>query len=231
MPYLDLAATIRKKILTGEWAGKLPSVAEFMDLEKHEFAVSSRSIVQRAIEMLEDEGLVERRHGTGNFAVLGEPEFINATPEPGDTGLKYKVRKVERVSPPADVRIELGIGPGDMAVLREQIGRNDAGPVELVSNYYRLDLAEGTAIAEFGAITGGAKALLATMGHVGAEMTDVEVPRMPDKNERAALGLSKAEPVLAVLRAIRDEHGFPIEVSEIVKGGYRYRLRYRIRLR
>lgn len=231
MPYLELAATIRKKILAGEWTGKLPSVAEFMDPEKFEFAVSSRSIVQRAIEMLEDEGLVERRHGTGNFASLGEPKFINATPEPGDTGLKYKIGTVQRVSPPADVRAELGIGPDDMAILREQIGRNESGPVEFVSNYYRLDLAEGTAIAEPGPIPGGAKRLLETLGYVGAEMVDVEVPRMPDKDERAALNLSKAEPVLAVLRAIRDESGFPLEVSVIVKGGYRYRLRHRIRLR
>lgn len=229
--YLDLAAVIRKKILSGEWAERLPSVSDLINSEKYEFAVSSRSIAQRALEMIENEGLIERRHGAGNFVVLGPAKFIDATPEPGATGLKYKVRKVERVSPPPDVRAELGIGPNDMAILREQVGKNDHGPVELVSNYYRLDLAEGTGIAEAGPIEGGAKALLETMGRVGAEMVDVTLPRMPDKDERTVLKLSKGEPVLVVLRTIRDETGYPIEVSVIVKGGYRYRIRHRIPLR
>lgn len=228
--YLDLAAVIRKKILTGEWADRLPSVNDLINPAKYDFAVSSRSIAQRALEMVESEGLIERRHGTGNFVILGPARFIDATPEPGATGLKYKVRKVERISPTPDVRAELGIGPGDMAILREQVGRNDHGPVELVSNYYRLDLAEGTAIAEPGPLTGGAKALLETMGHRGVEMVDVALPRMPDKDERATLKLSKGEPVLVVLRTIRDAAGYPIEVSVIVKGGYRYRVRHRIRL-
>ena len=231
MPYLDLAATIRNKILTGEWTDRLPSVADLTDPQKYEFAVSSRSIVQHAFEMLEDEGLVDRRHGTGNFATLGAPQFIDATPEPGATGLKYKIRKVERVSPTPDVRAELGIGPDDMAILREQVGWNGSGPVELVGNYYRLDLVEGTAIAEPAPVEGGVKKLLASMGHVGVEMTDVELPRMPDKDERAALNLSKAEPVLAVLRTIRDDAGFPLEVSVIVKWGDRDRLRTRVALR
>jgi len=233
-PYLKYAARIRKGIMSGDFDSsesdnQLPSIKHFMD---EVLKTKSTSVVQRALEVLEAEGLVERQHGKGNFARRGKIVAIDAVRDPMVAGMKYKLRKVDAAAEPAaDVRAELGIGPSDTAILREQVGRRDDEPVELVSNYYRHDLADGTRLAEAGPLGGGSKAYLESLGYVEVEMVDVESFRAPEEDEVVALELPEGVPVVSVLRTIRDDRGVALEVSVIVKGGHRYALRHRTALR
>ena len=65
-PYLQVAAQIREKIASGEYAGKLPSYTELEALTG-----LSRRTVQRAVGVLVDEGLVEPVKGLGLFVKRG----------------------------------------------------------------------------------------------------------------------------------------------------------------
>jgi GntR family transcriptional regulator len=231
-PYLKYAAQIRRQIMSGDFDSgesdnQLPSIKYLMEV----LNTKSTSVVQRALEVLEAEGLVERQHGKGNFARRWRVVAIDAVRDPMAANMKYKLRRVEEVVPAADVRAELGIGPSDTAILREQVGRRDGEPVELVSNYYRHDVADGTRLAESGPLGGGSKAYLESMGYVEAEMIDLETFRAPEEHEVVALELPEGVPIVSVLRVIRNEHGVPVEVSVIVKGGHRYALRHRTLLR
>lgn len=61
-PYEQVAATIRERIESGEWAPKLPTrqeIANALDV--------SHMTVQRAIDLLKEEGLIYSRPGRGVY--------------------------------------------------------------------------------------------------------------------------------------------------------------------
>ena len=61
-PYEQVAAAIRERIRDGRWAPKLPTRQEIAnDLDV------SHMTVQRAIDMLKDEGLIYSRPGRGVY--------------------------------------------------------------------------------------------------------------------------------------------------------------------
>ena len=62
--YNRIAASIRDRILNGDWEqnAKLPTERELCTEFK-----SSRITIRRALQILEDEGLAERRQGSGTF--------------------------------------------------------------------------------------------------------------------------------------------------------------------
>lgn len=80
----------------------------------------------------------------------------------------------------------------------------DGEPCELTDTYYPAAIARGTAFARTGRIRGGAVALLAELGHIGARVREDVNARMPDESER------------------------PVEAMVMVKAGHLYELRYEI---
>lgn len=58
--YVDLGAVLRSRIAEGEWRSRLPSVEKLA----HEFGMS-RSTVREALRLLEQQGLIRVRHGSG----------------------------------------------------------------------------------------------------------------------------------------------------------------------
>ena len=80
----DLADELRSRILEGEWrpGDRLPSEPE---LARRRFV--SRSSVRGAIAMLEEEGYVSRRHGSGTY-VTHRPAFAN------DLGRNFSVARL-----------------------------------------------------------------------------------------------------------------------------------------
>ncbi|MFE0102747.1 UTRA domain-containing protein [Streptomyces sp. NPDC059009] len=131
---------------------------------------------------------------------------------------------------PDEVAALLGVGSGDTVVVRRRIIELDGDPCELTDTYYPLDIAHGTPLAETGKIRGGAVTLLAGLGHIGVRVREDVTARMPDADERAALRLGRAEPVLRLSRVTLDAHDRAIQADLMVMPAHRQLLRYEIRI-
>lgn len=222
--HIRVAADLRAKIMSGDLTGQLPPVKALME----QYKVPSNSVIQRAMETLSSEGFVDSKHGKGNFVRSNQVSLIGATPgiKLGD-GDEYELLQVKESVPPADVAGKLGIGRNDVAMLRKQVLiRADGVPVELVWNYYQVDDARGTSLAEKRKITGGAKKLFAAINRCQAEMDDAITTRPPTTEEVELLELPVSAWVLRTLRTITDQNGDPMEVSVIVKGGHLFGLHH-----
>lgn len=236
-PYLRLAADLRAQIMAGDLPApgtdKLPSIAQLLESSD----TTSASVVQRALAVLSEEGLIESRHGRGTFVRQKSITPILATPGinlgEGVARLKYDLLEVEDVPAPADVASVFGVDRGELVVLRKQVGyRSATGQrVELVWNYYRTDMAHGTPLALRMKMTGGSQAYFESIGRFYGEMDDVVTGRAPTTEEAEILQLPAEAFVLRTLRCITDQDGTPIEVSVFVKGTHLFASRYRHVLR
>ncbi len=132
------------------------------------------------------------------------------------------------VPAPDDVAGLLGVGPGDTVVVRRRVIELDGEPCELTDTYYPVAIARGTPLAGTGKIRGGAVTLLAALGHVGVRVREDVTARMPDADERDALRLGPAEPVLRLKRVTLDREDRPLQADLMVMPAHRQQLRYEI---
>ncbi|MFC5252419.1 GntR family transcriptional regulator [Streptomyces nigrescens] len=235
-----IAADLRDEIMNGDLApgAKLPSTARL----KERFAASNAT-VQKALGLLKQERLVVGR--AGSAVTVREHRQRTMRPAaymaPADSGDRYrwlteaeklgsqarsKLLRVAEVAPPADVSAVLGLPEGGTALLRHQLLLIDDEPVELVSSYYPLEIARGTAIAKRLKIKGGTPALLAELGYPPRLSVDRVSARVPSQEQFTALRLPGDLPVLRTLRVVRGDGDLPIEVTVMVKAGHLYELRY-----
>ncbi|MEU9121746.1 UTRA domain-containing protein, partial [Streptomyces sp. NPDC048506] len=142
------------------------------------------------------------------------------------THARTKLLRVAEVAPPADVSALLEVPEGGTALLRHQLLLIDDEPVELVSSYYPLDIARGTAMAKRQKITGGTPALLTQLGYPPRLSVDRVSARVPTQEQFTALRLPGDLPVLRTLRVVHSDGERPIEVTVMVKAGHLYEVQY-----
>lgn len=235
-----IAADLRDEIMTGDLApgAKLPSTAQLR--ERFEAA---NATIQKALQLLKDEQLVVGRAGAAvtvrdhRQRTMRPAAYMAPVPE----GLSYRwfsevakdggrarscLMEVAESVPPADVAAALRLPAHGTAILRRQLLTIDDEPAELVSSYYPLDLARGTALAEKRRILGGTPTLLAELGHAPARSVDRVSARIPTQAQYRALRLPGDLPVLRTLRVVLDEGGRPVEVTVMVKAGHLYEIEY-----
>jgi GntR family transcriptional regulator len=238
-----IAADIRDQILSGDIkAGEtIPSTSELCKKFK-----ASITAVQNAMRTLKDEGLVETQKGKSTTAresrmrVMRPADFF-APAEPGQPyrWIAEAQRKgmtatselldVEEVAPPATVAEALGIAQGETAILRRQLLKLDGEPAELVENYYPIDIARGTPIAEGKKVKGGVPTLLAEMGFPFRRSVDRVSARTPTADQGVYLKMPVGElPVLRTFRTVYSDDGRVIEVTVMAKAGHLYELEYEI---
>lgn len=229
-PYEQVAAIIRRRIVVGEYAPgsalpSIPTLAEALGV--------ARATVQKAQELLKDEGYIVAHPGASVQVRPQEPLVVSSAPyiEPAPGKFSYEILDVVEVVPPSRVLIALG---GDQAAieplkatLRYRMMRYDGRPVELSWSYYPALLARGTDLARRVKIRGGAPRVLAELGYPQRTMVDRLSIRPPDPEERVRLALPKGISVLQQFRTIYSDHDVPVEVSILVKGGHAYELENR----
>ncbi|MGY3682275.1 DNA-binding GntR family transcriptional regulator [Streptomyces sp. TE33382] len=120
----------------------------------------------------------------------------------------------------------LRLAPHGTAILRHQLLSIDGEPAELVSSYYPLDVARGTAITERRKIAGGTPTLLAELGHPPRLSVDRVSARIPTQEQYRALRLPGGLPVLRTLRVVYSDDERPIEATVMVKAGHLYEVQY-----
>ncbi|MFJ4873943.1 GntR family transcriptional regulator [Streptomyces sp. NPDC088745] len=235
-----IAADLRDEIMSGDLppGGKLPSTVKL----KERFDASSAT-VQKALQLLKEEGLAVGRAGSAVTvrehrqrtmrpasymapAPSGEPyRWLTETSKLG-THPHSTLLDVTETVPPTDVAARLGLGEGRTAILRRQILTLDGEPVELVASYYPADIARSTPLTERRKIRGGTPALLAELGFPPRRSVDRVSARVPTQEQTAALLLPGNLPVLRTLRVVLSNAERPIEATVMVKAGHLYELQY-----
>lgn len=235
-----IAADLRDDIMSGELPPdtNLPSTAQL----RTRFDASNAT-VQKALQLLKDEGLVvgragaavtvrEHRQRTMRPATSLTPAGVGGTfpwlTEAARHGehAHISLLDVTETRPPADVRTALGLAADEAALLRSQILLIDDEPAELVTSYYPLSVARGTPLANRRRIKGGTPALLTELGHPPRRSVDRVSARVPTQEQFQALRLPSSLPVLCTLRVVYTDHGRPIEATAMVKAGHLYELQY-----
>lgn len=158
-----------------------------------------------------------------NWAAAAEPYLIPAADGQADAWQReasqqghlgaQQLGAVEEVPAPAEVATSLGLTPGDPVVLRQRVIYLDGTAVELTDSYYLPSIARGTALAEPRKIRGGAVSLLASLGYVGRLRHESVTVRQATTQEREALALTEAQPVLSIHRVVVGDGNLPIEVT------------------
>lgn len=237
-----VAADIRALVMSGEWGPgeKVPSNAELT--ERHE---ASNVTIQRALNLLKDEELLEGRSGSGVYVRDDAAQIITPASymAPSDPGGPYswvseaagrgqsgsnKILTVEEVEPPKRVATALALGEKGTAMLRFRIGLLDEEPAEVVRSYYPIELARETRLSDRRRIPGGSPTLLAEMGYPPREQADQVTARKATQEEHRLLGLPDDVPVLEIFRVVYSDDRKVIEVSEVVKPGHVYKLGYHL---
>lgn len=135
----QIAADLRALIMAGDLSGKLPTTHELME----HYSVGSPT-VQRAIQVLKDEGFAEGRRGSGVYAahriLIDAAAYI-----PAEGGFSYKLLDVAEVAPPFAVSKAFALEAARTTIMRYRLMSLDGVPVELSWSYYPLTIAAGTA--------------------------------------------------------------------------------------
>lgn len=120
--YAALAAAMRARIVAGEWPPGSAIPAEQTLAAEHGVALGT---MRRALDLLAEQGLVERIHGRGTFVrqgLSGAPmlrffRFGAVGPEPP----KSRILAREALAAPTEVARALGIGPGEQALRLQRL--------------------------------------------------------------------------------------------------------------
>lgn len=237
-----IAAEIRKLIMSGDWepGARVPTNEKL----REQFGTSNVTI-QRALQILKDEKLLEGRTGIGVFvrdegAQAISPAHSLRPSEPGQPYRwlleatknqqrgKYKMLGVSEVKPPKQVRLALGLDEDGTAMLRSRIGYLDDKPAELVHSYYPIELARGTRLEDRRLIPGGSPLLLEEMGYPTRSQDDVLGARPATTEEYVHLEIPRDVPVIEIFRVVYSDEQRPIEVSLLAKPAHRFKMAYSV---
>ncbi|QKZ22052.1 GntR family transcriptional regulator [Streptomyces chartreusis] len=240
--YQQIADDIRQRILDGDLqAGdKLPTETDLMA----DYGVS-RIVARNATQVLQGEGLVEKRQGAGTFVrgqrplrkrISGDLYGKRPIASPMKRQTEAEGRRSEwewqtRVTAATKAVAErLGIEAGDDVVRTTYRFFADDEPVMLSTSYEPRALIAGTPVEqpEGGPITGVVPRLDSIGQHITHVTEDVNA-RAPRPYEAEQLQIAPGVPVMAITRTYYvDER--PVESADIIVAADRYTLSYVIPL-
>ncbi|WP_284454796.1 GntR family transcriptional regulator [Actinomadura madurae] len=232
--FRDIAAKIREEIIDGRYptGSVLPAEPELADRYG-----ASRSLVNRAMQVLAAEGMVRPRQGRGTMVTWLPPMLHSPArydrakrenqgargafdAEVRALGLEPKHEiTTEHAEPPADVAELLGVPTGEVHCLarRRRLLASDI-PVRLNESWFPLDIAEGTVLEEDGpVIVGGVKSALAELGYPQVSARERIIPsRLPTDAEARALEISPERTVIQITHVGMTAEGRAVEVTVTV---------------
>ncbi|MEU7990558.1 GntR family transcriptional regulator [Streptosporangium canum] len=231
--FRQIAAQMREEIVNGVYPPATVFPTEPVLAERYG---ASRSLVNRAMQVLAAEGMIRPRQGRGTMVTYIPPmlhspaRYSREAREGGQArgAFDAEVRAAglepqheittERAVPPEDVADALGLARGEAnALVRRRRLLASGIPVRLNASWFPLSIAEGTVLEEEGpVIHGGVKSALAELGYRQTEATERIIVRSPTDAEADALEISPERTVLTIFHAGRTEGGQVVEVTTTV---------------
>ncbi|GAA2570509.1 GntR family transcriptional regulator [Streptomyces lienomycini] len=230
-PYLAVAGLLRARILAGEWetGARLPSRVRLAE----EYGVG-RNVVQRAVDELIVDGLLEGRAGSGTY-VRSPRERLrlvrsrhrertgrrSRSTDARERGRADSWDADSRVGVPAPEAIaeRLDIAPGDLCVTTRYEFLAGGQPVQLSESWEPLARTEGTHVVlpEAGPLAGqGVVERMRALGVVVDTVVEVPRPARATREQANLLGISPGDLVLLIERTMYDTVRRPVETADMV---------------
>ncbi|MDL4772493.1 GntR family transcriptional regulator [Actinomadura xylanilytica] len=229
--FREIATKIRQEIVEGRYptGSVLPAEPELADRYG-----ASRSLVNRAMQVLAAEGIVRPRQGRGTMVTWLPPmlhspaRYDRMTREnQGARGaFDAEVRSrglepqheitTEHAEPPVAVAEMLGVSTGEENCLVRRRRLLASGiPIRLNASWFPLDIAGGTVLEEEGpVIVGGVKSALGELGYPQVSAREQIVPsRLPTDAEANALEISPERTVVEITHVGMTAEGRAVEVT------------------
>lgn len=226
----QVADLLRRQIVHGQVThGQLPLEAALA----REFGVS-RNTVREALDLLRDEGLVERCPGVGTTVaaekyphglhrLLGLAETLH---EHGE--VTNQVRTMALMDPPATVSHRLGLAPGEQVVYLERLRRLNGSPLSLDLTYLVRDVGEPLFDADLE--HNDIFVLLERLARQPLGMAELTLEAVSaDPHTAAALDAPRGAALLMVERLTHLSDGRPVDLEFIRFRGDRLTMRGHLR--
>lgn len=237
--YQQVAAAIREEIRSGEFEPGAPLPSETQLIERYKV---SRPTVRNAIAALRAEGLIDVRHGKGSFVRSdGQPAVTierRVSRTSGGRFVKPNGTAWDEVEEPSVYRSHTSKATGQLLELPEEealfgcdrlLIDSTTGTRTMHRTLIPYAVADG--IPELSAAPGSHPAviygLLTKAGHK-LWWSETVRARMPLPDERAALRLPDATPLLHLARVAHGTGDRPLLLEELRVGADRAELAYRI---
>ena len=232
--YQQLADRLRAQIKSGDLSpgDEFPAVRVLME----QFNVAS-STAQKALRALMAAGLLEQFPGKQGLRVRDTTRTISrsgdyVSPVPDGQKTPHGPTTpviVSEVVPPEEIAQLLGLKVDEPAVRRARDSVENGRIVQLTASYIPKSIADGTPLATATKVRGGTITELKRLGYPprspAIEWVDV---RMPTAEEARLLQLPSGVPVLCILRLTKTDGDKPIEATEMVLPGHKYRMEYHL---
>jgi len=233
--YLRIAADLRRRITSGEWApgDQIPTLPELCDT----YAVS-QTTVRNALDLLRNEGLIESRARAGTRVRPRPPVHrmaadryrstpgAKSTPYTKDQGIgwsEYRLdKRFDRVQADAELAALFECEVGERLLARHFVFYDNDQPTQMSTSYVRWSDVGGTPVADpiNEPWPGGTRAQLQTLGIRVTEITESFQAGMPTELEAATLRIGAGVPVLRYTRRHIADTGRVVEVAHpIVRRG------------
>src|SRR6266702_801051 len=222
--YAQVVTEIKRRIERGDYppGSLLPSEHQLVT----EFGVSRPTIV-KALTGLRQDGWIDTQQGKGSF-VRGRPALDGAErtrPAHGVLELPEAQLAGELVQAgvnlaPPHITALLGLQAGARAFVRQRLLTEDGEPVELVSAWLPLELADGTDLASADLLGESIRAQLLARKKIRLDHAIEQITaRHPTGEEADLLQIAREAPVLSVIVTAYDATGRPVQVSDLVLPG------------
>ena len=228
--YATLAASLRTRVRAGEWPPAVALPSEQTLARDHGVALGT---MRRALQVLVDEGLIERLHGRGSFVRSGLSgasmlRFFRFGSKQGGVP-QSAIVSAKRVVPTAEVLRRLGRAPGEKTLQLLRLRSFDGEPCVLEHIWLPLPEFEPLAASD----AGDWGDLLYPLY---AERCGVRVHRAMDEigfgslstTQARHLGLAAGHPCAVVKRTAHDIAGRCVEVR--ITRGDAHAFRYAVTL-
>lgn len=223
--YHQLAETLRGKIAAGEYAigDQLPSERELMSI----FDIS-RNTVRDAIDVLVQDGLVERDHGRGTFVAqpqlkLGLTRLTSFSEDMRERNLQpsSQLLKSEVSYPPEMVAHRLQLLEGDKVLYIERLRLADEIPMAINTSYFSL--ARCPQLSEENIGEGSIYSLLETRYQIHISHAEQTVrARIANQSQADLLKIAKGDPLLVIEGVAFNTESQPIEYMNQIYRADRY---------
>lgn len=236
--YQQVAAAIREAILKGEFAPGAPLPSEAQLIERYKV---SRPTVRNAVAALRAEGLIEVRHGKGSFVRSdGQPTVTleRRISRTADGRFVMPNGAVwDEAEEPTPYRTHTTTATGQLLELGEEeallgCDRLLTDPASGTRAMHRtlipFEVAEGTPLAEAPDTRPAAAYEFLTQAGHKLWWSETVRAHMPLPDERTALQLPDATPILHLSRVTHGTDDRPLILEELRVGADRAQLAYRI---
>lgn len=222
--YRTIERSLRERVATLRPGDALPSDSELCA----EFGVS-RMTARSAMQLLADEGLIERVPGRGSF--VAEPSthrradrLMSFSREMARQGREPSSRIVIREIRPARSvdAVELDVREGQPVVLLQRVRLADGVPVALETAVLERRVAPAVMAADVA--NGSLHAALLAAGHVLRRGRATITAAAATETDARLLGTAIGAPMLVERRVIVDGEGRPLETTESRYPAERYAL-------